>query len=244
MLPVEIIFVILGILLLLVSCFLTGKENNPEKNSTVSLSFEELPEEQKKNMEQQISRIIESRTEEIIVKTDDYLSKISNEKIMAVNDFTDQIMQRVDKNNEEIVFLYKRLMEKEDEIKATIQSMETVKQDMKESVEDVVRLTRQLNASLKKAEKKPQEKTASVVKQDNAVKAEHEKAKTTSTGKKKTAAEQPAEQMELPEMMQPDNKNDEILKLYKQGKSVLEISKALGLGQGEVKLVIGLYGLK
>ena len=50
------------------------------------------------------------------------------------------------------------------------------------------------------------------------------------------------EQMELPEMMQTDNKNEEILKLYRQGKNVLEISRELGLGQGEVKLVIGLYG--
>lgn len=44
-------------------------------------------------------------------------------------------------------------------------------------------------------------------------------------------------------MMQIDNKNDEILKLHKEGLSVLEISKTLGLGQGEVKLVIGLYGV-
>ena len=30
--------------------------------------------------------------------------------------------------------------------------------------------------------------------------------------------------------------------ITKQGKSVLEISKAMGMGQGEVKLIIDLYG--
>jgi DNA-binding NarL/FixJ family response regulator len=35
--------------------------------------------------------------------------------------------------------------------------------------------------------------------------------------------------------------NSEILSLYNQGKSVIEISKLLGLGQGEVKLVIDLF---
>ena len=50
-------------------------------------------------------------------------------------------------------------------------------------------------------------------------------------------------QMEFSDMLNQDSQRDEILRLYKQGKSVLEISKSLGMGQGEVKLIIGLYGL-
>ena len=38
------------------------------------------------------------------------------------------------------------------------------------------------------------------------------------------------------------NVNDQVLKLYKQGKSVVEISKELNVGQGEVKLTLALYG--
>ena len=38
-----------------------------------------------------------------------------------------------------------------------------------------------------------------------------------------------------------DNHNTEIIHLYKKGYSVLEISKMLSLGQGEVKFVIDLY---
>ena len=37
------------------------------------------------------------------------------------------------------------------------------------------------------------------------------------------------------------NRNDEIIALHKSGKSVMEISKLLGMGQGEVKLIIDLY---
>lgn len=36
--------------------------------------------------------------------------------------------------------------------------------------------------------------------------------------------------------------NEQIIKLYKQGKSVVEISRELNVGQGEVKLTIALYG--
>ena len=38
-----------------------------------------------------------------------------------------------------------------------------------------------------------------------------------------------------------DNKRDNVLKLYKQGKSVIEIAKTLGIGVGEVRLVIDLF---
>ena len=37
------------------------------------------------------------------------------------------------------------------------------------------------------------------------------------------------------------NRNDEIIALHKSGKSIMEISKLLGMGQGEVKLIIDLY---
>jgi hypothetical protein len=37
------------------------------------------------------------------------------------------------------------------------------------------------------------------------------------------------------------NNNEQILALYSEGKSIVEISKLLDLGQGEVKLVIDLF---
>ena len=39
-----------------------------------------------------------------------------------------------------------------------------------------------------------------------------------------------------------DLPKEKILALYKEGKSVRDISRELGMGQGEVKLVIDLYG--
>lgn len=62
--------------------------------------------------------------------------------------------------------------------------------------------------------------------------------------KKTPAKEKKTEQK--PEMPS-DEKNDlnaQMLALYKQGKSVLEISKMLHVGQGEVQLIVSLYGGK
>ena len=49
--------------------------------------------------------------------------------------------------------------------------------------------------------------------------------------------------MEPDKTTEGDMPKEKILELYKSGKSVREISRELGMGQGEVKLVIDLYGL-
>ena len=46
---------------------------------------------------------------------------------------------------------------------------------------------------------------------------------------------------EMEEQTEQTNHNEKILALYSQGKSYVEIAKELGLGQGEVRLVVGLY---
>lgn len=45
-----------------------------------------------------------------------------------------------------------------------------------------------------------------------------------------------------PELTEELSTNDKILKLHSEGKSIMEISKELGMGQGEVQLILGLYG--
>lgn len=45
-----------------------------------------------------------------------------------------------------------------------------------------------------------------------------------------------------PELTEELSTNDKILKMHSEGKSVMKISKELGMGQGEVQLILGLYG--
>lgn len=236
--PIEIIFVLLGIGILVASCFVGRKE---DKTDTALLLPEEALEIQKQELKKYADKLFEEKSEDVVVKTDDYLSKISNEKIMSVNDFSTQILEKIDANHKEVVFLYDMLNQKEDEIKQTVQQFDHEKREMQEVVGDIIKLTKQIKATMQKSEnakstvvekqKKPEPKK-NVVKPAAAKPATQVK-----------LVENPAEgQMEFSEMMQADRQKEEVLKLYKQGKSVLEISKTMGMGQGEVKLIIGLYG--
>ena len=115
--PIEVVFVIPGIALVVISCFLTRDSKTEIETLQVS---EEVLETQKKEIEKLVQQVLDEKTEEAVVKADDYLSKISNEKIMAVNEFTDQIFERIDSNHKEVVFLYDMLNQKEDEIKKIV----------------------------------------------------------------------------------------------------------------------------
>ena len=231
--PVEIIFILLGIVILVASCFISGdKEGTGEAVVAVP---EEILETQKQEIKKYVDQVLEVKSEETIVKTDDYLSKISNEKIMAVNDFSEQILEKIDANHKEVVFLYDMLNQKEDELKETVRQFEEEKGQLREAVDDVIKLTKQVNLSKKKpADVGKTESKAAVAK-----KPEIKKAKPAEV---KAVENQNNGQMEFAEMLQGDRQKEEVLKLFKQGKSVLEISKMMGMGQGEVKLIIGLYG--
>lgn len=228
--PVEIVFVVLGVLLLIASCFFTGdKESEIEINSEIPKAYLEF---QKKEIERYVERILAEKEEEVIVKTDDYLSKVSNEKIMAVNDFTSQILEKINFNHKEVVFLYDMLNQKEDEIKKIVQEVDTEKNQIQQTMEKVILLTKQMNFS------ENQQNTISVSSLENRTHIEQQAVKMMESVK---AVENRLDIEEKENDFATEQQKEKILQLYKQGMSILEISKALKIGQGEVKLIIGLY---
>jgi hypothetical protein len=84
--PITIIMFILGTALLVGSCFLHKEETvEPDYDEWIKrLAKRELTEEETERLRQAVDRIISEKTEEVIIKTDDYLSKVANEKIMSV----------------------------------------------------------------------------------------------------------------------------------------------------------------
>lgn len=239
MTPVEIIFLLLGVGILVASCFV-GR--NDDKSSGAVLLTEEALEVHKQEIKNYAERIMEEKSEEAVVRTDDYLSKISNEKIMSVNDFSAQILEKIDANHKEVVFLYDMLNKKEDEIKQTVQQFDKEKKEMQEVVGDIIKLTKQMKATIQKGEGGTSDKDEKIKK------SEPKKQPAKPVAPKKTAPQvnaienQSDGQMEFAEMMHADRQKEEVIRLYKQGKSILEISKSMSMGQGEVKLIIGLYG--
>lgn len=249
----EIIMLICGIAFLILS-FFVGNENKsqqPENMDADLFSFEKFA-ELKKNMEESL----EDKADDLLEETRNKLASASNETIISVDEFSRQTLERINHNHEEVVFMYNMLQNKEEELKKSIEEFQNTFNEFekkKEEVKNEVMTSSAPSASgIEMARKKSSIKT---VEKSNGEKEENSATvrKATKTVNKKSVKDVttaiPAAIMEIHQENSMDggdtneaNKTAKILELYQQKKSVLEISKALGLGQGEVKLVIDLYG--
>ena len=224
----EIVLILVGIAIIIISCRLVdrnGKDNG--KNTVISFSYEDnISEEDKKKLMEKMKERLDDISEETIIRTDDTLSKVSNETIIAVNEFSDQILEKIKRNHEEVVFLYNMLNDKEKEMKAAIKEIDLSKKKVQDIIESKSAIDRlQAANGVKNAMQDQTAKSQPIQRQQ------------------KESQTNPEAEVPSPNILNTNN-NTQILALYSQGKSVMEISKFLGMGQGEVKLVIDLFKAK
>lgn len=217
----QIALIIIGIITIVISCFVVDKsQNNISKAPGFDFLIDnELTDVQKNKIRDKIDEIIAEASEEVIVRTDDTLSNISNEKIIAVNEFSDQILEKINRNHEEVIFLYNMLNDKEKEIKSTIHEVNTTKKIANETLSNIPNLV---------------ETKSSIIQQPVITQADRIDNRSNTINNVNNLNDTSEQKIN-------ENNNSRILELYKQGKSIVDISKELDLGQGEVKLVIDLF---
>lgn len=141
----EIVLIILGIAVFAASFLVPDKYAKQEDGI--------IKEQEKKlklflQRELQTIRIgIEEKVEESMVssgeKSERYMERITNEKIMAIQEYSDTVLEQIHKNHEEAVFLYDMLNNKHDQIKYTAgeisSAVEEARQKLEITVQDVTR---------------------------------------------------------------------------------------------------------
>ena len=245
----EIILLIIGAGLIVLGFVI------PEKTK-IQTSWEEKKEEKhiKELIEAEAEKYRDSLKESLEEDVKDYLEKaerglerISNEKIMAVNEYSDTVLSDINKNHEEAVFLYDMLNEKHDEIIKSQAQIENTSKEVKDTLKAIETAKEEASADFEKNKKdilsRLESKENEIDLKSNRItelEAELNKAKSENSQREiKRPVRKPVKR--TPEKVNyGDNHNEDILKLYKEGKSNVAIAKELGLGVGEVKLVIDL----
>ena len=242
--PITIIMILLGVALLVGSCFLPKEDKSETSYDELinRLAKRELTKEETERIRHAVDQIVSEKTEDVIIKTDDYLSQVANEKIMAVDEFSKQILERLDKNNSDVMFLYNMVTETKEELKTEIANAKKAKEELTESREN--KKNEEKSGSAEEKKKEPLKKQESLPKQQTEKKTSSKKETKESKSVDDIAALLAATITHEPESpLEGDMPKERILELYKSGKSIRDISRELGMGQGEVKLVVDLYGL-
>lgn len=295
----EIIVLILGILVFILSFLIpAGKKSKPEPHSGIKEEeIKELIDKEVADAKSRIQDIVDETITYSMEKTERSMERLTNEKIMAVNEYSDTVLEQINKNHKEVVFLYDMLNDKHENLKETVseatKTVSEVKKTVKEAEaipvqavyaaapaeEDIIKSTMTMVSASEDAakaeqilaeEKVSEEVFSSLADSAEAVTAEGKpkrkstrKAKTTVTPADTASGEAKAEKLDEADKTQKAekaekagkvdissiaspgkggrNSNERILELHKAGKSNMAIAKELGLGIGEVKLVIDLF---
>lgn len=226
----EIVLLIAGVIIFTGSFFLPlgGEKNTGIDQKAAKEEIHGLVEEEMNNVRSKMQDKMGETSEDAIEKAERALERLTNEKIMAVNEYSDTVLQEIHKNHEEAMFLYDMLNSKHANIKDTVSKMDkAVKAAENKTLENKT-------AENKAAEKTATDKTAGTVAEEKAADASQTE-----------TLIQPENSPEIGFMgetvQEGQNNNEKILEMHKQGKSTVAIAKELGLGVGEVKLVIDLY---
>lgn len=209
------------------SFFVAEKLSPSELNKIAEMSEDELKKIISRGLEQANTRIEEAIEEEIeasMDKTDRALEKETNEKIMAISEYSDTVIENMNKTHNEIMFLYNMLNDKHTELVGLASDLQKLTADVRNVQERVAAAAAAVSATPTVAvtpAEPPVNETAELVPE---------------------LPEQPEEpEPEESVTGEKENHNKEILALHRKGMSDVEIARKFGLGLGEVKLVIGLY---
>ena len=118
MLAVEIVLIIVGTICICASFFVARKKgtaggDDPESQVHTADLWTEKDEEV---IIKHIDEILENRGMELVETTEDQMNRICNEKIMAIDEFSKPLMDKIHVNHEEVVFMYNMLGEKQKEL--------------------------------------------------------------------------------------------------------------------------------
>lgn len=300
----EVILIGIGILIVVISFFIPNKdplfvkeENNYNKNEK---KIKEFLNGELDRVQNRIELILQQTADHAMNNSERMLEKVTNEKIMAISDYSDSVLSQIQKNHDEVVFLYDMMNEKQEylknlshtiqetamrtentvngteEIANEVKNMVLEAEEMAKNIEMTVAESEQMARDIKLIVGEVNESIASSMKNIASTKlmllekealmnsariiVEPEPLRYKEEIREEFTYMEPLEREEikkeepyiktdvlgnidthLQDKIEKNNHNKKILTLHNKGKTNVFIAKELGLGVGEVKLVIDLF---
>ena len=269
----EILLLAAGALLIAASFFI------PEKEEPIDTDISELVREEVKksieseseNMRKHVDDVVNEAVGYAEEKTERTLERLTNEKIMAVNEYSDTVLEEINKNHKEVMFMYDMLNDKHKNLKSTVNEAAEAAKEAQKTAEELKEVSESVTAKAAEPVAAPEpvsvkhssqkavnffsgleapEATATV----KSIPEEEEPKKNIRTlnwaelavndaneAEKKEAAKEGREPEKAIESSR-EKINREVVELAEQGLDTVEIARRLKMGVGEVGLILGLHG--
>ena len=106
----ELLLMVFGGIIFTVSFFLPAgrKKDNGALDGAGGEQIKEMINKEVAEAKSQINEIVDETITYTMEKTERSMERLTNEKMMAVNEFSDTVLEQINKNHKEAVFLYDR----------------------------------------------------------------------------------------------------------------------------------------
>lgn len=238
----EISLLIIGAIFFIGSFFVTEKLSSSDVEHIQKLSEKEVHVIVEKAMGRaadEIDRRIENNLDHAVMDLETKSDKETNEKILAINEYSDTVLDSMNKSHEEVMFLYNMLNEKQEKITRLTEELQHSESSLRALKEDVAAMVSSYEALKGEPISEDFSKEGTDV-EDSVIPEDVREAVRENMESLKQVFMQKMEDTQS-EDAQAEDDNEQILKMYKEGYSEIEIAKKLGKGLGEIKLVLGLF---
>ncbi len=223
---VEAVLLLIGVVFLVGSFFVTEKLSPADVNKVAELSEDELCMIVDRELEvakAKVSDMVDDAMDLTVDQVQRTMERDTNEKIMAISEYSDSVMEKLEKMNHEVTFLYSMLGDKHTQLNETIDELQALIGDYQ---------------SLREQPAAEQRTVIPVVEEPAAVPVQTAVVQGEEAVEEVPLAEEEPEEQPEPE---PVSVREQILERYHAGEDLTDIARNLGLGFGEVKLIIELY---
>ncbi len=230
MTAVEIVLLIIGVVMMVASFFIAEKLSNQDLDKVAELSTEEMQRILERSLndaqvkvDNMVDQVIDHSIEKSMEVVERALDKETNEKMRAITEYSDTVLESIHKTHNEVMFLYSMLNDKHSELTKYAGNLAQLAIHLEELQEQIQNTVDHSDEILSRSQEMP------------------EPARRTEQVLPEELHMPEAEFFTEEQAAEKSNHNQKILDMYRNGKDAVEIAKELGLGVGEVKLVIGLF---
>ena len=226
MTALQIILLVIGLVFLVGSFFVSEKLSSSDLEEMKKMSQQEIKvilDKELQSADSTIEKKIQGKLDDVIEDLERKSDKETNDKIMAISEYSDTVLNSMNKSHEEIIFMYDMLNDKQEritEIVKEMQAMESAITQMEEALDEKIeQVEEEVQRQIELTKVKEEMPTEPEISMEEALQT----------------------QLSAKEEDKTLGDNQEILSLFNEGMTEVDIAKKLGRGLGEIKLVLGLF---
>ena len=134
----EVILIVVGVAVFLLGYFMPARKKDIEEDVRLIGEDEirKLVAGEEEHIKAKIEDIVEETVSYSIEKTERAMERLTNEKIMAINEYSDTVLEEIHKSHKEVVFLYDMLNDKHENLTAAVSEATQTAEGVKHTLSD------------------------------------------------------------------------------------------------------------